>query len=129
MEGVGAGVGEDCREVSLDIGSALRAACLDALRGFVTVDGVGFGVETGSALDRMLEKAIGSAGLVGVCRVSRLVYRRGRREMGLFTAAGTCGSCFAAALPMATPLGRGPGEVAIGAMPGERGIEGAPPFG
>ncbi len=66
--GVGAGAREDCLELSWDIGSGAGGAgidCREAFRGFI--DGVGVGLGTGSALfERMLEKAIGSAGLLGV---------------------------------------------------------------
>ncbi len=66
--GVGAGASEDCLELSRDIGSVTGGAgidCREVFRGFAEGVGVGFG--TGSALfDRMLEKAIGSAGLLGV---------------------------------------------------------------
>ena len=66
--GVGAGAREDCLELSRDIGSATGGAgidCREVFRGFA--EGVGAGFGTGSALfDRMLEKAIGSAGLLGV---------------------------------------------------------------
>jgi hypothetical protein len=68
MVGVGAGAREDCLELSRDRGSATGGAgidCREVFRGFA--DGVGVGLGTGSALfDRMLEKAIGSAGLLGV---------------------------------------------------------------
>ncbi len=40
--------------------------CRDVLRGFVMVGG-GVGLGDGSALERILEKAMGSAGLLGVC--------------------------------------------------------------
>ena len=38
----------------------------DDFRGFVDVTGVGLGLGVGSAWERMLEKAMGSAGLLGV---------------------------------------------------------------
>ena len=69
-ETVGAGVGarDECGELSLDIVSAIGSGgCgfLETFRGFATTgDGVGLG--GGSAFDRILEKAIGSAGLLGV---------------------------------------------------------------
>ena len=66
----GAGGREEFRELSLDIGSALSAGgidCRDGFRGFAAT-GVGVGARggAGSALERILEKAIGSAGLLGV---------------------------------------------------------------
>jgi hypothetical protein len=68
MVGVGAGAREDCLELSRDIGSAAGAVGIDCRRVFLGfADGVEVGLGTGSALfDRMLEKAIGSAGLLGV---------------------------------------------------------------
>ena len=67
--GVGAGAREECLELS-DIGSALVTEgidCREGFRGFAAT-GVGVGARggAGSALERMLEKAIGSAGLLGV---------------------------------------------------------------
>jgi hypothetical protein len=68
MVGVGAGAREDCLELSRDMGSAAGGAGIDGLvvfRGFA--DAVGVGLGTGSALfERILETAIGSAGLLGV---------------------------------------------------------------
>lgn len=67
---VGAGVGarDECEELSLDIVAAIGGGgreFFETFRGFATAGGgVGFG--GGSALDRILEKAIGSAGLLGV---------------------------------------------------------------
>jgi hypothetical protein len=64
--GVGAGAREDCLELSRDIGSAAGGAgidCREVFRGLA--EGVSLGI--GSALfERMLEKDIGSAGLLGV---------------------------------------------------------------
>lgn len=64
--GVCAGAREDSRELSRNIGWAAGGGIdgRDALRGFVIVE-VGGGFEIGSALERMLEKDIGSAGLLG----------------------------------------------------------------
>ena len=68
MVGVGAGAREDCLELSRDIASGAGGAgidCREVFRAFI--DGIGVGLGTGSALfERMLEKAIGSAGLLGV---------------------------------------------------------------
>lgn len=66
--GGGAGAREDCRELSPDMGSILGGAGFDSregFRGFATA-GVGVSWGAGSALERILEKAIGSAGLLGV---------------------------------------------------------------
>jgi len=67
MVGVGAGARDDCRELSLDLGSATGGGidCREAFRGFA-VGGGGAGLDMGSALERMLEKAMGSAGRLGV---------------------------------------------------------------
>jgi len=63
--GGGTGAREDCLEESLDMGSiGLGIDCLDCFRGFDVGVGLGFG--DGSALERIDEKAIGSAGLLGV---------------------------------------------------------------
>lgn len=63
---MGAGAREDCRELSLDKGSAIGGIDgRDAFRGFATA-GAGLGFAGGSALDRMLENAMGSAGRLGV---------------------------------------------------------------
>lgn len=63
------GAAEDCREPALEPGSALGTAGFasrESFRDFMTGEAIGWG-GGGSALDRMLEKAIGSAGLLGVC--------------------------------------------------------------
>jgi hypothetical protein len=75
-EGAGAGLGarggagarEDCRELSLDIASTFGAGGgREGFRGFDSAGvGVGCGAGSGAALDKILEKAIGSAGLLGV---------------------------------------------------------------
>jgi hypothetical protein len=66
--GAGVGARDECEELSLDIVSAIGGGgseFLETFRGFATMgDGVGLG--GGSAFDRILEKAIGSAGLLGV---------------------------------------------------------------
>lgn len=64
--GFGAGAREECRELS-DRASALAIACREGFRGFVAT-GVGVGARggAGSASERILEKAMGSAGLLGV---------------------------------------------------------------
>ena len=69
-DNVGAGVGarDECEELSLDIVAATGGGgseFFEAFRGFATT-GVGFGFGGGSALERILENAIGSAGLLGV---------------------------------------------------------------
>lgn len=67
--GVAVGASDECRELSLDTDSAIRGGGReffdDAFRGFATAGG-GVGLGGGSAFDRILEKAIGSAGLLGV---------------------------------------------------------------
>jgi len=62
------GARDDCRDPSLDMVSAAGVAkdFFDDFRGFVDVTGVGLGLGVGSAWERMLEKAMGSAGLLGV---------------------------------------------------------------
>src|SRR3954462_1803976 len=65
-DGVALGAREDCLEESLDMGSAgLDIDCFGCFRGLAVGVGLGFG--DGSALERMDENAIGSAGLLGVC--------------------------------------------------------------
>lgn len=80
--------------------------CRDGFRGFVAGGG-GVGFVMGSALERILEKAIGSAGLLGVCI--------------------TGGSDFIGA-PIATPLCRIDGEVIV-AILGDRETEASEPCG
>jgi len=74
---------DNCLEL-LDTRSATGVAIADFfadVRRFGTV-GLGAGLETGSALERMLEKAIGSAGLLGV-----------ESSTAGFTGEAFCGSC------------------------------------
>jgi hypothetical protein len=93
------------------MGSAAVGAgidCLEVFRGFA--DAVGVGLGTGSALfERILEKAIGSVGLLGV-------------------AAAAVGSCLMAEPPNPTPLCRISGEVTA-AILGECDIEDTGPIG
>lgn len=107
--GAGVGAAEDCREPALEIGSALGAAAFGsfgAFRGLVIGVGVGWAAG-GSALERMLEKAIGSAGLLGVCWACTLDLLCSRGEGGTRTAGGGAGSSFTTGPPNGTPFCRG----------------------
>lgn len=66
--GGGAGAREDCRELSRDAGSGAgrELDCRETFLVFAAGVGVGLGAGMGSALERILEKAMGSAGLLGV---------------------------------------------------------------
>lgn len=71
--GGGAGAIEDCRELGAGEGSGFKVGtvCREGLRGLETMGvgvgcGFGVGVGSGAALDKILENAIGSAGLLGV---------------------------------------------------------------
>ena len=85
------------------------------LRTFVTV-GVGAGLGTGSALERMLEKAMGSAGLLGVdsCTAglggmkSTTTAGVGSCLTGISGFAGSCKIC--GPPPIFIPFGRDTGE-------------------
>jgi hypothetical protein len=80
----------------------------DAFRGFGTGVGVGCG-GGGSALERMLEKAIGSAGLLGVCGACALDLLLSRVEETR-TDGGGAGSCLTTGPPIATPFCRPTGD-------------------
>lgn len=66
--GVGAGAVDEWRELSLDMGVAAAgsARCRDGFRVNLSTVGGGVDLGEGSALERMLEKAMGSAGRLGV---------------------------------------------------------------
>lgn len=68
MIGVGTGAREDCRELSGDICAAAGVYdmdCREVFRGFED-EGVGVGLVIGPGSERILDIAIGSAGLLGV---------------------------------------------------------------
>jgi hypothetical protein len=114
------GAAEDCREPVLETGSALGSAAFGsrgAFRGFDAGVGVGCG-GGGSALERMLEKAIGSAGLLGVCWACSLALLLPRGGGKIRTAGGGADSCLMVGPPIATPFCRAAGD-AIGGRLGD----------
>ena len=114
MEGVEARAREDCRELSLDIESATVAGfdnCRDSFRGLAAT-GEGLGLRTGSALDKILEKAIGSAGRLGVWFL-HVRFLLGKWGWTLLTLAAAGCSCFTTGPPMTTLLCRATGEFIV----------------